>query len=494
MFNVLLAASPVLVILIGMLIFKKSAMKIAPITMVYTILLGMFVFNGTSNEMINSFKTGILDGVRIVWLIFAAFSMLIMMQKTSAMNKIKEIIADITNDKRIQVILIAVMFGIFLEGVAGAGTPAAIAAPFLVGLGFSPITAAAAALISNNVPVSWGGAGVTTIMGVSPVSDYMSVIEASSMTGRIHMIGAFILPFLIILVIFGKKGFKGLIPFLTFSGGFMAISLFIFSNFIGAEITSMCTGLLSIVATLLFLKFFNINTPEMFIYKPKSDDKISLSTWKAFSPYLILIILLPVVRYSFSLSILAKYGYTVWVGIVILISAFIGSLILDVKINDFFIYSKTAFKKVIPALIAMCGLLVVSDVMVKTKMMSLLASTLSDAAGSLYPVVAVSIGSLGSFITGTNLGSNIMFGPMHVEAAKSLALNPITIFAGQNAGGALGNMICPNNIVAVATTVGILGKEGILIRKVLPAFLILLILYGFTTLIYTHILFANFGF
>ncbi|MTI69184.1 MAG: L-lactate permease [Firmicutes bacterium] len=494
MFNVLLAASPVLVILIGMLIFKKSAMKIAPITMVYTILLGMFFFNGTSNEMVNSFKTGILDGVRIVWLIFAAFSMLIMMQKTSAMDKIKEIIADITNDKRIQVILIAVMFGIFLEGVAGAGTPAAIAAPFLVGLGFSPITAAAAALISNNVPVSWGGAGVTTIMGVAPVNDYMSVIEASSMTGRIHMIGAFILPFLIILVIFGKKGFKGLIPFLTFSGGFMAISLFIFSNFIGAEITSMCTGLLSIVATLLFLNFFNINTPEMFIYKHKSDDKISLSTWKAFSPYLILIVLLPAVRYSFSLSILAKYGYTVWVGIVILISAFLGSLILDVKINDFYTYSKTAFKKVIPALIAMCGLLVVSDVMVKTKMMSLLASTLSNAAGSLYPFVSVSIGSLGSFITGTNLGSNIMFGPMHVEAAKTLTLNPITIFAGQNAGGSLGNMICPNNIVAVATTVGILGKEGILIRKVLPAFLILLLVYGFTTLIYTHILFANFGF
>jgi len=203
--------------------------------------------------------------------------------------------------------------------------------------------------------------------------------------------------------------------------------------------------------------------------------------------------MLPVVRYSFPLSTLAKYGYTVWVGLVIYISAFLGSLILNEKFSNFVGYSATAFKKVIPALVAMCALLVVSDIMVKTGMMKLLASTLASIAGPFYPFIAVAIGSLGSFMTGTGLGSNIMFGPMHVEAAVALAQNPITVFAGQNVGGAIGNMICPNNVIAVATTVGVLGSEGQVMRKVMPAFIAILIIYGIVALIYTHILFSNYG-
>lgn len=490
MTNVFLASSPVLFVLTGMLVLKKSAMKVAPIAMIYTSLLGLIAFNTNTDIIYSSFQKGILDGIRIVWLIFAAFSMLIMMQSSGAMDKIKESIATITMDKRIHVIIIALMFGIFLEGVAGAGTPAAIAAPFLIGLGFNPITAATAALMSNSIPVSWGGAGVTTVMGSEPVREYMSVMEASAMTGRIHMIGAFLLPFLIVLVIFGRKGFKGLFPFLLFSGTFMAGTLFIFSNFVSAEITSMSTGLISILGSLIFLKISPPHTPKEFLYNPEFSSKSSLHPLKAFSPYLILMVLLPIVRYSFSLSTLAKYGYTVWVGLVIFISALLGASILKVSYKEMGSYSKTAIKKVIPALIAMCGLLAVSNIMIGTGMMTLLASALSSIAGMFYPFIAVAIGSLGSFMTGTGLGSNIMFGPMHIEAAKALALNPVTIFASQNVGAALGNMICPNNVVAVATTVSILGKEGTLMRKVLPSFFTILIVYGLVALIYTHIVFV----
>ncbi len=488
--KILLAMSPILVVLIGMISFKKSAMKVAPVTMVYTIIIGLTFFSSNNVEMFSSVQKGILDGARIVWLIFAAFAMLMMMQGSHAMDSIKAMIANLTDDRRIHVLIIAVMFGVFLEGAAGAGTPAAIAAPFLVGLGFNPITAATASLIANSIPVSWGGAGVTTIMGSAPVREYMTVMEASSMAGMIHMVGAFILPFLVVFVIFGKKGFKGLVPFMFFSGAFMGLTLYIFSSYIGAEVTSMSTGLLTIVAVLIFLRVVKIQTPDEFLYKPNFTTEESISSFRAFSPYLILIILLPTVRYSFSLSVLAKYGYTVWVGAVIFISAFVGALILKVSLPEFGDYCKTAFKKVIPALIAMCSLLVVSDVMVKTGMMSLLASTLARVAGYSYPFIAVAIGALGSFMTGTGLGSNIMFGPMHVEASQSLMINPITVFSGQNVGAAIGNMICPNNVVAVATTVGILGEEGKLIRKVLPAFLTLLVVYGIVALIYTYYIFA----
>ena len=111
--------------------------------------------------------------------------------------------------------------------------------------------------------------------------------------------------------------------------------------------------------------------------------------------------------------------------------------------------------------------------------------------GAFYPFLAVAVGALGSFMTGTNLGSNIMFGPMHVQAAISLGQNPITVFAGQNVGGSIGNTICPNNVVAVATTVGILGQEGVLMRRVFPAFFIFLIVYGSIAIFYTHVLFKG---
>jgi len=283
MVDVLLAASPILVVLIGMLGLKKSAMKVAPIAMLYTIILGFLCFSGTSGAIVVSLKKGILDGIRIVWLIFAAFTMLMMMTGTGAMDKIKVVIAGLTNDRRVHVLIIAVMFGVFLEGAAGAGTPAAIAAPFLVGLGFSPIVAATAALIANSVPVSWGGAGVTTIMGSEPVREFMTVMQASSMAGRIHMIGAIVIPFLVIAIIFGRKGFKGLVPFILFSGCFMSVTLFVFSNYIGPEITSMNTGLLTIVASLVFLRIVKIDTPQEFLYKPDFVMKEnSMPAFKAF--------------------------------------------------------------------------------------------------------------------------------------------------------------------------------------------------------------------
>jgi lactate permease len=96
-------------------------------------------------------------------------------------------------------------------------------------------------------------------------------------------------------------------------------------------------------------------------------------------------------------------------------------------------------------------------------------------------------------MTGTALGSNIMFGPMHVQAALSLHQNPVTVFAGQNAGGAIGNMICPHNVIAVATTVGQLGQEGQIMRRVVPFWFFLVILYGSLAFLYTHYLFPNFG-
>lgn len=139
----------------------------------------------------------------------------------------------------------------------------------------------------------------------------------------------------------------------------------------------------------------------------------------------------------------------------------------------------------------MGSLLALSYIMNKSGMITLLANELASVAGKGYPAVATVIGALGSFIQGTGLGSNIMFAPLHMEACANLGINIITVFGGQNAAASLGNLICPNNVVAVATTVGLIGQEGKVMNKVLAPFFILLITLMILSLLYTYIVFPG---
>ena len=265
--TVLLAISPILLVLIGMTILKKPAMMVAPVAMVYTWVVSMVFFDAGADLVIAQTTSGVMEGLKIILLIFSAFTILKVMTKTGAIEKVKAVLADITDDRRAQLIIIAVMFAIFLEGAAGAGSPAAIAAPFLVGLGFNPVTAAACALLGDATPASWGGAGVTTIMGMGGVSDYMTAAQASAMVGRFHMFGVALIPTLVLLVAFGPKGFKGIWPFLIYSSLVLCGLDFFISNFIGPELVSLGAGLLGIVLAVAFLKVVKLNTPEEYSYR-----------------------------------------------------------------------------------------------------------------------------------------------------------------------------------------------------------------------------------
>ena len=219
------------------------------------------------------------------------------------------------------------------------------------------------------------------------------------------------------------------------------------------------------------------------------------------SPYIYMLVLLPAVRYGVpafvenGFALMCTFGYIVWVDVVILICGVLGAMTLSVKRKELFEIFKATAKNVVPVLITMGSLLVLSYIMQaeSTGMMSLIANDIAALAGMLYPAAAVFIGSLGSFITGTGLGSNIMFAGMHTEAATALGINPITVFAGQNAGASLGNLICPNNTVAACATVGEVGNENKVMFRTLPAFIIIVVEYMILCTIYTLYLFPNFG-
>ena len=194
-------------------------------------------------------------------------------------------------------------------------------------------------------------------------------------------------------------------------------------------------------------------------------------------------------------AVMCTFGYIFWVDLVILLCGILGAAVLRVKPRQYLDICKKTVGHVLPVLITMGSLLIVAYIMQSpsTGMMNLLASDIADAVGRFYPAAAVLIGSSGAFITGTGLGSNIMFADMHLQAAMDLGMNPITVFAGQNAGASLGNLICPNNTVAACATVDEIGSESAVMKRTLIAFAIILGIYMVLAMLYTCVLFPNFG-
>ena len=460
--NFLMALSPIVVVLVGILGFKKSAKTVSPVALLWTLILAFTYFNLDGLTFAENVKVldplvwkGIKEGLKIVLMVFGAFTILNLLRETGAIEDVKATIAQISDDRRVQVVIIGMMLPIFLEGAAGAGAPAAIAAPFLVALGFNPTTSIAIALLGDATPASFGGAGLTTINGGAA---------------------------------------------LAFAGVSTCLTMFLLSNFVGAEVTSMGTGLISILLSVAYVKLVGVKTPDEFRNESANHQR-KYSSFKAMSPYVYMLVLLPLIRYGFpavvenGFAIMCTFGYIFWVDLVILVCGILGALTLGVDFKTYKEVCKRTASGVLPVLITMGSLLIVAYIMQSssTGMMNLLASDIAAVVGRFYPAAAVLIGSSGAFITGTGLGSNIMFAQMHIDAAASLGMNPITIFAGQNAGASLGNLICPNNTVAACATVDQVGNESDVMKKTFKAFAIILVLYMVLAMLYTCVLFPNFG-
>ena len=466
--NFLMALSPIVVVLVGILGFKKSAKTVSPIALAWTLILAFTYFNLDGLTFAENVKVldplvwkGIKEGLKIVLMVFGAFTILNLLRETGAIEDVKATIAQISDDRRVQVVIIGMMLPIFL-----------------------------------------GGAGLTTINGGAALVDagLATVAQNAAMVGRFHMFGVLVIPFVMVGMAFGKKGYKGILPYLTFAGVSTCLTMFVLSNFVGAEVTSMGTGLISILLSVAYVKLVGVKTPDEFRNESANHQR-KYSSFKAMSPYVYMLVLLPLIRYGFpavvenGFAIMCTFGYIFWVDLVILVCGILGALTLGVDFKTYKAVCKRTASGVLPVLVTMGSLLIVAYIMQSssTGMMNLLASDIAAVVGRFYPAAAVLIGSSGAFITGTGLGSNIMFAQMHIDAAASLGMNPITIFAGQNAGASLGNLICPNNTVAACATVDQVGNESEVMKKTFKAFAIILVLYMVLAMLYTCVLFPNFG-
>ena len=527
----ILAFMPILIVLIGMLGFDLSALKVAPFAFVLAVLLSITYFGNaartgaeTASVLWSSTWSGLVSAIYIVGLIFFSFLILDMMQVSGAMDVVKSAISGISGDRRVQLIIIGLFVPIFMEGAAGAGTPAAIAAPFMVGLGFDPITAVVVALMADGVCTSFGGSGLTTMSGGADlVSAGISTTDLNfAAAGWMHMVGILVMPFLILAMAFGKDGFKGkgIKGYALYCGVIGAVLMLVFSNFIGGFITDMGVGLVGIIFAILGLKIFKIVTPEhLFFQVPKHEGKQKYGIIQALSPYIFILVLLPAnlmiakqitvthivdgVETQLTLwsAISARLTYNGWIDVLLFFCSILSIFTLKFGFKAYGSALVRAFKKVIGVFVIMASLLAVANIMKlayttgadgsSMSMIKLLALDISNIAGVFYPAAAVLIGGIGAFITGTNLGANQLFANMHMAASANLGINQITVFAAQNGGGSLGNMICPNNVTAACATVGITGQENKVMKRVALMFCICCVLYMVVGMFYTYVVFPH---
>ena len=545
----LLAFLPILVTIVLMTVFNWPAKKALPLSWALCVIIGVSVWKMDIITVVAQTIAGFLNSLDATLVIFGAILVMNTLKKSGAMNSIKAGFKSVCDDKRIQAIIIGFMFGSFIEGGAGYGTPAALAGPLLVSLGFPPLAAATVALIYDSAAVSFGAVGTPVNTSMSQLKDTLAagnidfgeyLSELTLWSAIPHMVFAIFLPFVGIAVLtkfYGKeRSFKPafeVMPFAIFAGLCFSVPYVLIAAVLGPEFPSLFSAIIGLVITILAAKAGFLVPKNTWGFADKSEwdeswkSKVAqkeeqtegkpMSLVLAWMPYVIIAILLVLTRIdAIGLkSILANdivikienifgvsgasYAFKpAWLpGIV----PFMLVALITIPLHKM---SKKAaceawvdsLKQIASAAIAIAFGVALVQIMKNSAtaemkgMMTIMAEFLAGLAGKAYLFIAPFIGVLGAFISGSNTVSNILFTNLQFDTAAQLGLSTVAVVALQVVGGAIGNITCINNVVASCATVGTTGSEG----KIIKTNIIPMILYTVVALLTAVVLINVFGF
>lgn len=521
----LIAFIPIIVTVVLMVAFNWPAKRALPLAWILACVIAFAVWKMNIHDMAAYTITGFLSAFETLVIIFGAILIMNTLKRSGAMSAINGMFKGVTKDARILSIIIGWVFGAFIEGAAGFGTPAALAAPLLISVGFPPLAAAIVALICNSTPVCYGAVGTPTNTAFATVKDAVAAGGADPDTWKMALtkwsaismaVGAFFIVFVAVCVLvklFGKnKSFKDAlpcIPFIIFTVAVFDIIYLLIATFIGPELVSLVAAVITLFVSIGAAKAGFLQPKETWTFAPEETwDRSWLSTTevpepkvsdmpllKAFTPYIIIIAILVATRVCQNVGMgwaSAMKAFTIgtgksgvilglnwnWAilwnpGVIFIIVALLTIVIQGMKGSEVSGAWKDTGKQVSGAAIALLfGVAMVnifrytnvsSDVM-DGSMLLIMARGLAALAGKAYVIVAPLIGVLGAFMSGSNTVSNTLFSSLQFETATILAMPQVFIVALQNNGGAIGNMVCVNNVVSACATTGTIGNEGKIIR------------------------------
>jgi len=453
----------------------------------------------------------------IGWIILSAIFLYKITVKTGQFEIIRSSIVAITDDRRLQAIIIAFCFGAFLEGSAGFGAPVVISAALLIGLGFKPLYAAGLCLIANTVPVAFGSIGI-------PITTFgnfgYNVPAIAAMVGRQLSLVSLIVPFYLVFIMVGWKKTIEVLPAILISGGTFALVQFLVSNFIGPELPNILSALSSIIVLAVFLRFWKPKNAYYFDDEKQAGKNTQKYTGsqilKAWSPYIILTTLVTLWGIPQIKTVLNDKALT-WIqdvpavmghlfnaagkptalqfsvpflglaGTAVLLSAIVTKFVLGMSWKAFAKTFGETCKEMAFPLITIMSVLALSNIANYSGMMLALAATLAKS-GVIFAFLSPVLGWVGVFITGSDTAANNLFGPLQFETANTVSMNPVLALAANASGGVTGKMISPQSIAVACAAVGLAGKESDLFRFTVKHSFILLLFLCILTFLQSNIL------
>jgi L-lactate transport len=516
--SALVAAIPIAFFFVTLALLRWKGYLAGLGTVVVAVLVALFFYGMPAGLAVRATALGMGFGLwPISWIIIAAVFLYKLTVKSGQFDVIRSSVASITDDQRLQVVLIAFCFGAFLEGSAGFGAPVAITAAILVGLGVNPLYAAGLCLIANTAPVAFGALGIPILVGGKTAS--LDPMLVGKMAGRQLPLLSLFVPFFLVWLMDGFKGVRETWPALLVAGGAFAVTQFFTSNYVGPELPDITSSIVSLLALAAFLKVWHPR--ERFAFHAdhaahgggapqhasvgamaaKRTDYTMGQIIKAWSPYLILTAVVIVWSSPVFKALFAKghpLDSTVWVyqvpglhnlvlrvapvvakvapmdatfrmefigatGTGILLAALLSIIALRVRLSDAAAaFTETVKELALPVFTIACvlGFAFIAN-------FSGISSTLGlafSSTGQMFPFVSPILGWLGVFLTGSDTSSNALFAGLQSITAHQINVRDVLMVAANSTGGVTGKMISPQSIAVACAAVGLVGRESELLR------------------------------
>ena len=548
----LLAAIPLAAIFILMVGYRWPAIKAMPLALIITMILVLFVWKTPLLWVMASGLNGVVVMLKIIIIVFGALTLLFTLKESGALGVINDGFSTISPDRRVQTIIIAWLFGSFIEGAAGFGVPAALVAPLLLSLGFPALAAVMVALIGNTTCVAFGTVGTATIIGVGSTLNTPEVIHTLAQNGMeysgfmrqignwtaiLHSVPGILMPLVMGVVLtrfFGEKRSikEGLAiwPYAIFAGLCFVVPYLVVALLLGPEFPSLLGGLIGLFVLIPLTKAGFLKPKQVWDFpakekwdsnwngsisftNQKSVNKLSLT--KAWIPYAFIAFLLVLTRVSF-------LPFNNWIkSVVVTFSGIFGTtvstdfdplnnsgvfpfMLISLLCIPFFKMNKKqvsvawgeAVKRIKGPFMALFFAVPMVQIMIISgtndngflSMPITMAKFVSDIFGTAWPLVDAFVGALGAFMSGSNTVSNMLFSQLQFSIADNLDISHIITVSLQNVGGSLGNMINVQKNITACAVVGLIGVEGLIIKRSVIPMIFAILVAGIVGLILTFLI------
>ena len=521
----LIASLPILLVIVLMLAFNWPAKRALPLGWVLAVVIALLYWKQDFTTASAWALDGFLEAIGTLVIILGAILIMNTLKHSGAVTAIQRVFNNVNPDRRIQAIIVGFVFAAFIEGAAGFGTPAALAAPLLISLGFPPLCAAIVALIYNSVPVVYGAVGTPTntatavtvqaaeALGADPEAYRMALTKFSAISQAtcalfIVFFGVFVMCKMFGKNKSGKEAFAAL-PFALFTAVVFDVVFLALAFFFGPEFPSLIGAIVTLAIVIFAARAGFLCPKKTWDFEPRSEWDASwlsklevkqdvdngMSAVLAWVPYVLIALILVGTRLNwFGLKTLLtsdafkvsiknilgnenvnwtwNWGWCpgIFPFILVCILTFFLHRMPGAKVKEAFV---DTFKQTSGAAIALFfGVSMVyiyrntgmNAVLTDKSMLYVMAEALANIFKGAYVIIAPVIGVLGAFMSGSNTVSNTLFAGLQFQTAQLVKMSPVLIVALQNIGGAAGNMICVNNVVAACATTGTMGNEGKIIR------------------------------